>query len=46
VLYSDFSSGRKSPLEQEIFLCSSKQEMEEKIAVLITENIKSGWEKV
>ena len=46
VLYSDFSSGRKAPLEQEIFLCSSKHEMDEKIAALITENIKSGWEKV
>lgn len=46
VLYSDFSAGRKTPLDQDIFLCSSKQEVEEKITALIAENIKSGWEKV
>jgi ATP-dependent DNA ligase len=46
VMYSDFSSGRKTPLEQEIVLCDSKQEMEEKLSALIAENVKSGWEKV
>jgi ATP-dependent DNA ligase len=45
-LYSDFSAGRKTPLEQEIFLCSDKKELEAKIAELKEENIKSGWELV
>ena len=45
-MYTDFSSGRKTPLEQEIFLCSDKQELEAKIALLKEENVKSGWEKV
>jgi ATP-dependent DNA ligase len=45
-LFSDFSSGRKTPLEQEIFLCSDKKELEAKIAELKEENIKSGWELV
>lgn len=46
VLYSDFSAGRKTPLEQEIFLCSDKKEMDDKLTALIAENVKSGWEKV
>ena len=46
VLYTDFSAGRKTPLEQEIFLCATSEKMEHKIAELIAENIKKGWEKV
>jgi ATP-dependent DNA ligase len=46
VLYSDFSAGRKTPLEQEIFLCATKNDLENKVAVLIDENIKTGWVKV
>jgi hypothetical protein len=46
VLYTDFSAGRKTPLEQEIFLCSSSEEMEKKMSELVEENIKKGWEKV
>lgn len=45
VMFSDFSAGRKTPLEQEIFLCADKKEMDEKLAALIAENVKSGWEK-
>jgi hypothetical protein len=45
-LYSDFSSGRKTPLEQDIFLCANKIDLEKKVAVLIEENIKAGWSKV
>lgn len=45
-LYSDFSAGRKTPLEQEIFLCATKNDLENKVAVLIEENIKTGWVKV
>ena len=46
VLYSNFSSGRKTPLEQDIFLCANKIDLEKKVAVLIEENIKAGWVKV
>ena len=44
VVYSDFSGGRKTPLEQELFLCGSAKEADEKIEVLKAENIKKGWE--
>ena len=46
VLYSDFSSGRKTPLEQDIFLCATKVDLEKKLALLREENIKAGWVKV
>jgi len=46
VLYTDFSAGRKTPLEQDIFLCASSKDMEKKMAELVEENIKKGWEKV
>ena len=46
LVYSDFSAGRKTPLEQEVFLCASGEEMEKKMAELVEENIKKGWEKV
>ena len=46
VLYTDFSIGRKTPMEQEIFLCASSKEMEKKITELKEENIKKGWEKI
>jgi ATP-dependent DNA ligase len=46
LVYSDFSAGRKTPLEQEVFLCASAEEMEKKMSELIEENIKKGWEKV
>jgi hypothetical protein len=46
VLYTDFSAGRKTPLEQDIFLCATSKDMEIKMAKLIEENIKKGWEKI
>jgi ATP-dependent DNA ligase len=46
VLYTDFSPGRKTPLEQDIFLCATSNDMEKKMAELVEENIKKGWEKV
>jgi hypothetical protein len=46
VLYTDFSTGRKTPLEQDIFLCATSKDMEIKMAQLIEENIKKGWEKI
>ncbi len=46
ILYTDFSAGRKTPMEQDIYLCSTTKEMESKLAALLEENIKKGWEKV
>jgi ATP-dependent DNA ligase len=45
VVYSDFSAGRKTPLEQEIFLCENEKEAAAKITELKEENIKKGWEQ-
>jgi hypothetical protein len=45
VVYSDFSAGRKTPLEQEIFLCENEKEAAAKITALKEENIKKGWEQ-
>lgn len=46
ILYTDFSAGRKTPMEQDIYLCASSKEMENKLSELLEENIKKGWEKV
>jgi ATP-dependent DNA ligase len=46
VVYTDFSGGRKEPLEQEIYLCSTEKEAIEKIVSLKEENIKKGWEPI
>jgi hypothetical protein len=43
VVYTDFSAGRKSPLEQEIYLCQTENEASQKVAELKEENIKKGW---
>jgi ATP-dependent DNA ligase len=43
VVYTDFSGGRKTPLEQDIYLCATEQEASEKFAELKVENIKKGW---
>ena len=44
VVFTDFSNGRKTPLEQDLYLCRTKKECEERIKELIEENIKKGWE--
>jgi ATP-dependent DNA ligase len=44
VIFSDFSAGRKDPLEQELFLCSSAEDVKLKVEALKEENIKKGWE--
>ncbi|MCE2711742.1 MAG: hypothetical protein LW688_04285 [Cryomorphaceae bacterium] len=44
VVYSDLSLGRKTPLEQELFLCSSEKEVQTKMVELKEEHIKKGWE--
>jgi hypothetical protein len=46
VIYSDFSAGRKTPLEQEIFLCTSEKDVSAKISELKEENIKKGWDQI
>ena len=45
VVYSDFSAGRKTPLEQEIFLCENEKAAAAKLTELKEENIKKGWEQ-
>jgi hypothetical protein len=44
VLYTDYSGGRKTPLEQELFLCGTEKEALAKVAALKEENIKKVWE--
>ena len=44
VVYTDFSPGRKNPLEQELYLCTAEEELNVKIENLKAENIKKGWE--
>ncbi len=46
VVYSDFSAGRKKPLDQEIFLCKNEKEAAAKIVELKDLNIKKGWEQI
>jgi ATP-dependent DNA ligase len=43
-VFTDYSPGRKTPLEQEISLCKDEKELKEKIAKMKEENIKKGWE--
>jgi ATP-dependent DNA ligase len=44
VVYTDYSPSRKTPLEQELYLCAHEVEMMEKLNNLKEENIKKGWE--
>jgi hypothetical protein len=47
VLYfTDFSAGRKEPLQSDIYVCTSEDEMRAKLVLLIDENIKKGWSKI
>jgi len=46
LFYSDFSAGRKEPLEADIYMSPTEDDMKEKIDALIDENIKKGWNKV
>ncbi|MFM2392265.1 MAG: hypothetical protein RLZZ546_242 [Bacteroidota bacterium] len=43
--YTDFSSGRKEPLQTEIELCSTEEKLKEIFQAHIEENVKKGWEK-
>ncbi len=44
VIFSDYSAGRKEPLEQELYLCNTEEEVKLKVGALKEENIKKGWE--
>lgn len=44
VVYTDYSAGRATPLEQEIYLCGNDQEAFARFVSLRDENIKKGWE--
>ena len=44
--YTDYSPGRKSPLDTDIFMHQTLAEAKIKFAALKEENIKKGWEKV
>jgi ATP-dependent DNA ligase len=44
VVFTDFSGGRKTPLEQEIYLCASEADVEQRFSALREEHIKKGWE--
>jgi len=44
--YTDYSPGRKSPIETDIYLHQSLDEAKIKFLALKEENIKKGWEKV
>jgi ATP-dependent DNA ligase len=46
VVFSDFSADRKTPLEQEIYLCKTEDEVKIKVKELKEENIKKGWETI
>ena len=44
--YTDFSSGRKEPLQTEIYTAVDQEELKIKFNNLIEENIKKGWIKI
>ena len=46
VVFTDYSFGRKEPLEQELFICQNEKELKSKIEELKIENIKKGWEAI
>ncbi len=46
VYFTDFSAGRKDPLQTELYLASSEKNAKSKMQELVDENIKKGWEKV
>ena len=44
VVYTDFSADRSSPLDQDVFLNYSEEEMKSTFETVKVENIKKGWE--
>lgn len=45
VFFTDFSAGRKDPLQTELFVATSEDNAKSKMQELVEENIKKGWEK-
>jgi hypothetical protein len=43
VVFTDYSAGRKTPLEQELFLCTTEDALHARVEALRTEHIKKGW---
>lgn len=46
IYFTDFSAGRKDPLQTELYLATSEKNAKSKMQELVDENIKKGWEKV
>jgi hypothetical protein len=46
IYYTDFSPGRKEPLQTEIYLANNEKSAHKRFLNLFEENIKKGWEKV
>lgn len=46
LFYTDFSAGRKDPLQTDVRLASNEAKLRALLALGIEENIKKGWEKV
>jgi hypothetical protein len=44
VVYTDFSADRSSPLDQDVFLSYSEEEMKTTFEAVKLENIKKGWQ--
>jgi hypothetical protein len=44
VVYTDFSADRSLPLDQDVFLSYSEEEMKSTFETVKVENIKKGWE--
>lgn len=45
VCYTDFSAGRKTPLEREVRLAASEEDAQRIADAILAENIKKGWER-
>lgn len=43
VLYVDYSSNRKTPMNQDLFLCIDQNNADEKLQACIDENVNKGW---
>lgn len=46
VCFTDFSPGRKDPLQRELRVASSEEKLRDHIAAWETENVKKGWNRV
>jgi hypothetical protein len=46
IYFTDFSAGRKEPLQTELYVARSEDSAHNRLNALLEENIKKGWEKV